>query len=154
MLVSSSKNLYSFDNYKSELKKPGFINRKEFIRLITLAFAAAFIAMWQILTKRQKQLSEVPVISRVDASKLGLGVFFFDNFILVKSSEGLKVFSNLCTHAGCKINRETNGQLICPCHGSRYEAATGKVLQGPAGLSLPLIAFSTDLKTGEIIIKN
>lgn len=135
------------------MKKPGFINRKEFIRLITIAFAAAFIAMWHFLVKRQKQLSEAPVISKVNTSKLGLGVFFFDNFILVKSPKGLKVLSNLCTHAGCKINWETNGQLICPCHGSKYDAATGRVLQGPALLSLPQIPFSTDVKTGEIIVK-
>jgi Rieske Fe-S protein len=135
------------------LEKPGFINRKEFIRLIVLAVAAAFIAVWYLLAKRQKQLSTVPVISRVDTSKLGSGIFFFDNFILVKSSKDLKVLSNLCTHAGCKINRETNGQLICPCHGSRYEAATGKVLQGPALLSLPQIPYSIDDKTGEIIVK-
>jgi Rieske Fe-S protein len=136
------------------LEKPGFINRKEFIRLIALAFAAAFIALWHSLAKRQKQQSEKPVFSRVDTSKLGLGVFFFDNFILVKSTKGLTVLSNLCTHAGCKINKETSGQLICPCHGSRYDAATGKVLQGPALLSLPQIPYSTDVKTGEIIVKS
>lgn len=106
-----------------------------------------------MLTGRQKQLSEIPVIHRINVAKLGTGVFIFDSYIIVKSTGRLKVFSNRCTHAGCRINRESDGQLICPCHGSKYDAATGKVIQGPAGLSLPQIPFGTDAITGEIIIK-
>jgi Rieske Fe-S protein len=135
------------------LDKTRLINRKTFLRLATTAFIAAFVGIWFMLTGKQKQLSEKPVINRINAIKLGTGVFIFDNYIIVKSVDGLKVFSNRCTHAGCRINRESEGQLICPCHGSKYDAVTGKVVQGPAGLSLPQIPFSTDAKTGEIIIK-
>jgi len=135
------------------LEKDRLINRKTFLKLTTLAFAAAFVTIWYLVTGRQKKLSEKPVIKMINATKLGTGVFLFDRFIVVKSTDGLKVFSNQCTHAGCRINRETDGQLICPCHGSKYEAATGKVLQGPAGLPLARIPFSTNAKTGEIIIK-
>jgi Rieske Fe-S protein len=129
------------------------ISRKAFLRLSVFTVTAGFVVLWQMLTSRQKQLSEEPVINRINEAKLGIGVFLFDKFIIVKSHNGLKVFSNRCTHAGCRINRETEGQLICACHGSKYDAATGKVLQGPAGLSLPQIPFSTDVKTGEIIVK-
>ena len=135
------------------MDKGRLINRKTFLRLATSALMAAFVGIWLMLTVKQKQLSEKPVINRMNAAKLGTGVFIFDNYIIVKSVDGLKVFSNRCTHAGCRINRESDGQLICPCHGSKYDASTGRVLQGPAGLSLPLIPFSTDAKTGEIIIK-
>ena len=128
-------------------------SRKAFLRLSVFTVTAGFIVLWQMLTSRQKQLSEEPVINKFNVSKLGTGIFLFDKFIVIKSVASLKVFSNKCTHAGCRINRETDGQLICPCHGSKYDAATGKVLQGPAGLSLPQIPFSTDLKTGEIIVK-
>lgn len=129
------------------------ISRKAFLRLSAIAATGGFVVLWQMMTGTQKQLSERPVISRIDAAKLGSGVFLFDKFIIVKSPDGLKVFSNRCTHAGCRINRETDGQLICPCHGSKYDAATGRVIQGPAGLPLPQIPFSTDVKTGEIIVK-
>ena len=105
------------------------------------------------MTGKQKLLSEKPVISRINAAKLGTGIFLFDTFIIVKSADSLKVLSNICTHAGCRINKEIDGQLVCPCHGSKYDAATGKVLQGPAGLPLYRLSFSTDVKTGEIIIK-
>lgn len=129
-----------------------FINRKVFLRMATLAVVAGFVALWNLLTGKQKQLSEKPVVIRINASKLGNGIFFFDRFILVKSDGPLKVLSNHCTHAGCRINKEIEGQLVCPCHGSRYDAFTGKVLQGPAGQPLHRILFSSDLKTGEIII--
>jgi Rieske Fe-S protein len=129
------------------------INRKTFLRLATLAVVAGFVALWNTMTGKQKLLSEKPVITRINASKLGTGIFIFDTFIVVKSTDALKVLSNKCTHAGCRINREVDGELICPCHGSKYDAITGKVLQGPAGLPLPQIPFSIDIKTGEITIK-
>ena len=130
-----------------------YINRKTFIRLAATALAVAFLALWNRLSSRQKELSDRPVVTRLNAAKLGTGTYLFERFIVVKSSDDLRVFSSKCTHAGCRINQEMDGQLICPCHGSRYEAATGKVIQGPAGINLPSVPFTTDTNTGEIIIK-
>lgn len=135
------------------MDKGRFITRKTFLRLATYSTVLAFVALWRILTGKSKQLSEQPVARRINIAKLGTGIFMFDKYIVVKSTSSLKVFSNKCTHAGCRINQEINGQLVCPCHGSKYDTLTGKVLQGPAGLPLSLIPFSTDTKTGEITIK-
>lgn len=146
------KNIYSFDEYIEVLDNSRFITRRTLLRLATLGTAAAFIAVWSIMTGKSKQLSGKPVVSKVNTTKLGTGIFIFDNYILVKSETSLKVLSNTCTHAGCRINNEMDGQLICPCHGSRYDAFTGKVLQGPARIPLQTIPFDSDLKTGEIII--
>lgn len=44
-------------------------------------------------------------------------------------------FSAICTHQGCTVAPAGN-ELQCPCHGSRYNAATGAVLQGPAPRAL------------------
>jgi Rieske Fe-S protein len=140
-------------NIKNELNKDRFINRKTFLRLATFGAAAAFVALWSTMTGKSKEISDQPVVSRINAAKLGTGIFLFDKYIVIKSEASLKVFSNKCTHAGCRINQEINGQLVCPCHGSRYDSSTGKVLQGPAGLPLQTIPFSTDTKTGEITIK-
>jgi Rieske Fe-S protein len=118
-----------------------------------MSVSAAFIALWSIMAGKSKQLQEQPVVSKINAAKLGTGIFMFDKFIVVKSEASLKVFSSKCTHAGCRINQEIDGQLVCPCHGSRYNPATGKVIRGPAGLPLSPIPFSTDSKTGEITIK-
>lgn len=135
------------------MEKAKTISRKTFLRLSSIGVSAAFIALWSLMTGKSKQLQDQPVVSKINAAKLGTGIFMFDKFIVVKSAASLKVFSNKCTHAGCRINQEIDGQLVCPCHGSRYDSATGKVLQGPAGLPLSTIPFNTEAKTGEITIK-
>jgi cytochrome b6-f complex iron-sulfur subunit len=69
----------------------------------------------------------------------------------------------VCTHLGCVVpwNAGQN-RFICPCHGSQYDN-TGKVVRGPAPLSLALahatvseddkLVFSpwteTDFRTGK-----
>jgi Rieske Fe-S protein len=47
-----------------------------------------------------------------------------------------KAFSSVCTHMGCQVGTVQNDQIICPCHGSRYSAADGSVIDGPATLAL------------------
>ncbi|MFD7029197.1 Rieske (2Fe-2S) protein [Streptomyces sp. NPDC059917] len=48
-------------------------------------------------------------------------------------------FSAQCTHAGCVLDKIVEGHGNCPCHGSRFDAATGKVVQGPATDPLPAV---------------
>jgi cytochrome b6-f complex iron-sulfur subunit len=45
----------------------------------------------------------------------------------------------VCTHLGCVVPWNGNeGKFVCPCHGSQYDS-TGKVVRGPAPLSLALV---------------
>ncbi|MGK4580638.1 Rieske (2Fe-2S) protein [Kitasatospora sp. HPMI-4] len=48
-----------------------------------------------------------------------------------------KAFSAVCTHAGCVVDNVANGQIQCPCHGSRFAIADGSVQDGPAPKPLP-----------------
>ncbi len=43
-----------------------------------------------------------------------------------------KAFSAVCTHQGCTVSKVENAQIICACHNSVFDAATGAVLSGPA----------------------
>ncbi|TAE23790.1 MAG: Rieske (2Fe-2S) protein [Candidatus Kapaibacterium sp.] len=47
----------------------------------------------------------------------------------------------LCTHAGCGVGMPANGVIECRCHGSRFSAADGSVLNGPA--VMPLRSYRT-----------
>jgi cytochrome b6-f complex iron-sulfur subunit len=68
----------------------------------------------------------------------------------------------VCTHLGCVVPwNASENKFMCPCHGSQYDS-TGKVVRGPAPLSLALahatevddkISFTpwteTDFRTGD-----
>jgi Rieske Fe-S protein len=57
-------------------------------------------------------------------------------------------FSAICTHQGCTV-KPAGATLDCPCHGSKYDAKTGKVLAGPAPLPLP--AVPVQIEAGKVI---
>lgn len=54
------------------------------------------------------------------------------------SATEAKAFSAICTHQGCTVVADT-APLMCPCHGSTFDPATGQNLTGPASKPLPEI---------------
>jgi len=62
------------------------------------------------------------------------------HYLIVKEDGKLADYAinAVCTHLGCVVpwNRAAN-KYMCPCHGSQYDF-TGKVIRGPAPLSLAL----------------
>lgn len=72
------------------------------------------------------------------------------NVVVSRAGNGtLTAYSTICTHAQCPINRLDGTTLICPCHGSRFDATTGKVLQIPA--TEPLQELKVTAENGRII---
>ncbi|KRC50893.1 hypothetical protein ASE16_07975 [Leifsonia sp. Root227] len=76
-------------------------------------------------------LSSIPVGGAVSA-KMGSAPI-----VVSQPTEGKVVaFSAVCTHQGCTVAPQGT-EFDCPCHGSRFDAATGDVLGGPAQKPLP-----------------
>ncbi|MFJ6795899.1 Rieske (2Fe-2S) protein [Streptomyces sp. NPDC091268] len=81
--------------------------------------------------------SEVPV---------GGAKLFRESKLVVSCQEAgrYKAFSAQCTHAGCVLDKIVEGEGNCPCHGSRFDVTTGKVLRGPASDPLPEVPVKVE----------
>ncbi|MFF7974697.1 Rieske 2Fe-2S domain-containing protein [Streptomyces sp. NPDC007905] len=84
-------------------------------------------------------------------AKGGAKLYRDRNVVVSRDASGaLKAFSTICTHGGCPINKLQGTTLICPCHGSRFDAATGEVVQTPA--TEPLNELPARAAKGRIIV--
>jgi Rieske Fe-S protein len=89
-------------------------------------------------------LADVPVGGSVGVQIGGSAI------LLSQPVEGeAKAFSAICRHQGCVV-AAAGKTLDCPCHGSRYDAATGEVLNGPS--TLPLIPIEVTVTDGQVVV--
>jgi thiosulfate dehydrogenase [quinone] large subunit len=67
-----------------------------------------------------------------------------DPSIVIQATAGKFVaFDAVCPHAGCAVAYDQSAALIiCPCHGSQFNAATGAVEVGPAATGLNPITIA------------
>jgi Rieske Fe-S protein len=81
---------------------------------------------------------------------VGGGKVFAEHEVVVTQPAAgtFKAFTAMCTHMQCLVNRVANGQIICPCHDSRYSITDGSVLFGPAPHALA--ARSIKVSKGKI----
>ncbi len=88
----------------------------------------------------------------VDLAKVpsGGGVVLAGKAVVVTRAAGGAVhgFSAICTHLGCTVDAVQSGLIMCPCHGSEFNAFTGAVVRGPATRPLPAIAVV--VRDGEV----
>lgn len=69
-----------------------------------------------------------------------------DATYLVTEGFGIRDYgiNAVCTHLGCVVPwNAAQNKFMCPCHGSQYDT-TGKVIKGPAPLSLALAHANID----------
>jgi Rieske Fe-S protein len=68
-----------------------------------------------------------------------------DPVIVVPVGAGLAGYSAVCTHASCSVGYDPQqAQIVCPCHGSRFDPATGRATKGPARDPLAPVAVTID----------
>ncbi len=63
--------------------------------------------------------------------------------VVTQPADGeFKAFSGKCPHQGCPVTEVLENTIICNCHGSTFDAATGDRLEGPAPVGLTPVAVS------------
>lgn len=84
-------------------------------------------------------LADVPVGEAVVVDALGT------RLVVAQPTAGEVVaFSASCTHAGTPVEARGGLELVCPNHGSRFDAADGSPTQGPATDPLPPLQARID----------
>lgn len=126
------------------------ISRRKLFKIFASVLAIPFAGLW--LTELKSHLNFVKKDGKIEIPQnIAEGITFFDKIIVEKKGEDLKIFSSRCTHLGCKINNESDGNFICPCHGSKFDL-NGNVVSGPAAENLNLLEYKINKKTGKIVV--
>ncbi|HEY2310883.1 MAG TPA: Rieske 2Fe-2S domain-containing protein [Gaiellaceae bacterium] len=99
--------------------------------------------------EQREQVAASLVVIRLDPDQLHL-----PPQLKGYDAHGILAYSRICTHAGCAITLyraplfqpdEPRPALVCPCHYSTFDPATGgTVTFGPAGRDLPLLPLYED----------
>ena len=112
----------------------GVVRRRAALRLLVTGAAAMLLAAWGSLAlhRRRRQRPTQLTLPIPPAE----GVTFHGEVILVHDGTGLIALDARCPHLGCTINRHDAGELVCPCHGSRFDVS-GARRTGPATAGLP-----------------
>jgi nitrite reductase/ring-hydroxylating ferredoxin subunit len=107
----------------------GVERRRAALRLLAAAAGAALLAAWGSLSRHRRRRERPERLTLPVPS--AEGVTFHGEVILVQDGTGLLALDARCPHLGCTISRHDAGELVCPCHGSRF-ALSGVRRSGPA----------------------
>ncbi len=127
------------------------LSRNSFFRIVAGLVLALIAWIWYRLSGFQTERE-----SRMEfrhGNDIPFGISYFDKYYLIRTENSLRAFSTTCTHAGCRIGKGNGNSLQCSCHGSRFEAETGKPLKGPAIKPLQEFECRFDEKTGVWVVR-
>ncbi len=110
-----------------------------------------FIWLWYRLRENQAQKEEQAEYRH--NADIPTGVNYFGKYYIVRHGVSVLAFSTTCTHAGCRLGKTNSNVLQCSCHGSQFDAETGKPLKGPAIRPLQQLDCQFDPKAGQWIVK-
>ncbi len=125
------------------------ISRKSFVKKILLSVSFPVTYLWLEGSKKKNLLEKKTRI--VIPNNLQNEITFLDKIIIKKEGNNITAFSSHCTHLGCKINSAVDNNLVCPCHGSKFNF-NGVPLNGPATKPLTKLEIVEDKSTGEMVV--
>lgn len=126
------------------------LTRKTFIRLLAGSGLGFIVWIWYRLSGNGSQQNGAYEYRH---AVIPAGVSFHGKYYLYRKENSVQAYSSTCTHAGCRL-LSTNTEIIhCGCHGSMFEAGTGKPLKGPAIQPLEKLECKYKAESGEWIVK-
>jgi len=126
-------------------------NRRRFLQFGAAGIGLAMAFVWEKLTFRNNSIQGHK--KHIFPFEKNKEVTFLHDYIIVNEKGKTEVFSSHCTHLGCVINKEENGRLVCPCHGSQYNLE-GDAVKGPAYKPLEKFAATISSNGEQINIKS
>ena len=126
-------------------------SRRLFVKLAAGLGTGLFALTWYRLS--ETQFGKESQLEFRHSADIPLGVSYFGKYYLVRDEKTVRAFSTTCTHAGCRIGKGTGPVLKCGCHGSQFDAKTGKALRGPATKPLQQLDCEFDSKLNQWIVK-
>lgn len=126
------------------------ITRRKFFKILNIIFLTGFGVFYFDFASKQVERKN-PKTKKIFKNDFGNGLHSIDDIVILKSPNEIKVYRANCTHLGCKVRPDGNGNLVCPCHGSKFNF-NGEVVNGPAKSSLEELNFKFDKSRNEIIV--
>lgn len=125
------------------------MTRKTFLKYVASTGVLSAFFFW-------KKSSDINVKKKIKLLRLKnefkRGISFTDKLIINKTENNIFIYSNKCTHLGCRIDTVKSAKLICPCHGSQFDTK-GQVVKGPALTPLKKLKYRIDEKSNELVVE-
>jgi cytochrome b6-f complex iron-sulfur subunit len=128
-----------------QLKLSPFATRRRFIQagigLVGAAWAGTLIQsrLFPEATAAGAKPVEIP-LAELPLGGVKLISYGATPVTVMRTAEGVRAFSMVCTHLGCIVRWEDDKQeFYCPCHDGRFDQF-GEVLAGPPPVPLEQIA--------------
>ena len=126
------------------------ITRNTFIRVVSGLILGLVAWIWFRLSGFQTDRENNMEFRH--GQDIPMGISYFDKYYLYRTDHSVRAFLTKCTHAGCRIGANTGKILQCNCHGSQFDAKTGKPLKGPAIKPLQEIECRFDETKGQWVV--
>jgi len=108
-------------------------SEKSFSRRSFWTFLGTLAFLYPVIQFAGFKIPKKPTYVNISKPVPASGYLITTGFILFDREDKCWVLSRTCTHLGCKLNyHEDQDILECPCHQSRFDVITGKVVKGPA----------------------
>jgi len=132
-------------NFFSEFSRMGpgeniHLTRRKMIRASGWLMLIPLAGLWDLMIKRDR-LHKAGMVSEILLADIPSGVTFYIDYWINRSDDMIEIYSTRCTHLGCRVRPDADGRVICPCHGSAFDLATGNAIKGPALMSLEKLDF-------------